>query len=714
LGTTLNNLNRVDEAIVEMNNCSHIIVKYLGETCSQLNSVYENLGISYMLKNQPEKALGYFKKGQTTNQSKMLADCYISLKKFENADEQFIKYYDSIYTSFINDFKYISQKAIGPRKFSIIIPLVADLLNYAIFRLDQNPSLLNYVVNKWLILNNIALKKGRIIKEQAKNAGVAAEYKDLLTSLSHAVEIPPYLRDKLGLNLDELIHKQNKIEMLICERFQWKQDENALVKIRNQLKRDENFLFLIPFTYKNLLNVSSQNISEKSGGEYSYFVGSIDKFSTTINFVILKDALEISQEPYQKYISYVTNPKLNPEEDEESYRTFVKPIEHLLQYSKTFFAAGEIYNKVNIEAIYHPIKRMPILDVYNISYIENPEFINGVEEPVKFYDVALFGGVDYGNGLALAKNINEYNENNCPIGIDFILRPENKSLLIFEVKPGSSADEGGLIVGDEIMQIDGRNIEGDQDKSYYISKILGKEGTSVLFKIRRISSENYLNITIKRMPLPKVAPIIRYEYLPASLSEVQEIEKILAPISKILKTYTGKIANEYNLKNLHQPNILHLATHSTYWDPENVSYEYIKASPLVLNNLFLAGINDFDYNFHPLNQENGIVNGLEILNLPLDSTDLVVISGCKSGQGTYGIGEGIMGFKEAILTAGAKNVILANETINDGATRDFFSRFYSKLAKGLSVETSLRQTKIEIQEKYNHPYYWSSFRLYKR
>jgi CHAT domain-containing protein len=114
-----------------------------------------------------------------------------------------------------------------------------------------------------------------------------------------------------------------------------------------------------------------------------------------------------------------------------------------------------------------------------------------------------------------------------------------------------------------------------------------------------------------------------------------------------------------------------------------------------------------------LNKENGFVNGLEISLLNLKETELVIISGCESGKATYGIGESKFGFKEALFRAGVKNVILSDYNIDDKATAEFYSTFYTILTdKKMSIEETLKETKKEMQKKYKHPYYWAAFQLY--
>ena len=204
--------------------------------------------------------------------------------------------------------------------------------------------------------------------------------------------------------------------------------------------------------------------------------------------------------------------------------------------------------------------------------------------------------------------------------------------------------------------------------------------------------------------------------------EIQEISKIIQANSKKITIYSEENASEDNLKKIENPSVLHIATHSFYIDGEKNSNSIVagvlpqeyKYSEFLLNGLVMSGGNDFYYPEMRLNKENGFVNGLEISLLTLENTELVVISGCESGQGVHGIGEGVSGLKEALFRAGAQQLILAKYPISDRATQDFFIEFYSRLSSKSSIEEILRETKIEMNKKYKHPYYWSAFQLYKR
>jgi CHAT domain-containing protein len=291
------------------------------------------------------------------------------------------------------------------------------------------------------------------------------------------------------------------------------------------------------------------------------------------------------------------------------------------------------------------------------------------------------------------------------------------------VESNFPAEKAGLVLGDEILEINGERIDlRENAETFYLSKIRGKVGTVVNLKLKRNVTNEIFEVSLKR-ELPYVAsPIVNWNYLKGTKIEIQEISKIIQPKSKKITIYSGENASEENLKKIENPSVLHIATHSFYIDREKNSNNIFagvltqdyKYSVFLLNGLVMSGVNDLYFPEMSLNKENGFLNGLELSLLNIKNTDLVVISGCESGQGVHGIGEGISGLKEALFRAGAKNLILAKYPISDRATQDFFTEFYSRLSSVGSIDEVLRATKIEMNKKYKHPYYWSAFQLHIR
>ena len=159
---------------------------------------------------------------------------------------------------------------------------------------------------------------------------------------------------------------------------------------------------------------------------------------------------------------------------------------------------------------------------------------------------------------------------------------------------------------------------------------------------------------------------------------------------------TGRDASERALKQdeLSHCAILHLATHG-HTDAH---------APARSGLLFAPGDPD----------EDGLLQGVEILNLDLDA-DLVVLSACGSGLGKLVGGEGLVGVTRSFFYAGARSLVVSLWDVDDASTADLMRSFYRRLRQGGSAARALREAKQEIvrsdRPAHRFPYYWASFVL---
>ena len=73
------------------------------------------------------------------------------------------------------------------------------------------------------------------------------------------------------------------------------------------------------------------------------------------------------------------------------------------------------------------------------------------------------------------------------------------------------------------------------------------------------------------------------------------------------------------------------------------------------------------------------ITASEILSSWNLNTDLVVLSACSSGLGPYRMGEGYLGFSQALFVAGSDSVILTLWDVDDVASALLIRRFYQNL-----------------------------------
>ena len=111
--------------------------------------------------------------------------------------------------------------------------------------------------------------------------------------------------------------------------------------------------------------------------------------------------------------------------------------------------------------------------------------------------------------------------------------------------------------------------------------------------------------------------------------------------------------------------------------------------------------------------QDGFLRAHEIYNLKLPA-DLVVLSACQTGLGKEIRGEGLVGLTRGFMYAGAARVVVSLWSVDDEATSELMTRFYSRMLKeGLPPASALRAAQIEIlkQPRWQTPYYWAAFVL---
>jgi CHAT domain-containing protein/Flp pilus assembly protein TadD len=212
--------------------------------------------------------------------------------------------------------------------------------------------------------------------------------------------------------------------------------------------------------------------------------------------------------------------------------------------------------------------------------------------------------------------------------------------------------------------------------------------------------------------------------------------KLIAPA---IENYTGSSpvvvmdqdANETKIKLLNNPQVLTFATHGFFLAKNPVvsrvhskaTYQTLKEmglyveDPLTQCGLMLAGCNQGYSGDDKSILNDGVLTGIEILNLKLNNTELVVLSACETGLGKVTVGEGIAGLRQSFHMAGAKTVVSSIWPVPDRETALLMAVFYDGLAKGNSKGTALQAGQMAIinayreQRKFPHPALWAAFNL---
>ncbi len=184
--------------------------------------------------------------------------------------------------------------------------------------------------------------------------------------------------------------------------------------------------------------------------------------------------------------------------------------------------------------------------------------------------------------------------------------------------------------------------------------------------------------------------------LPGTGSEVSEIKEAFNNYDYVVDLVTGNNASEDHVRSISNPEILHLATHG-FVNPSEKIYS---------NGLVFSGANNTQ-EWDPSDTDDGYLMAEDILKMNLAGTKLVTLSACETGL----FNSDALDFKRAFFMAGAKHVLVSLWKIDDKATRDLMSRFYSSLAQTNRIRLSFQDTQDYMKEKYKNPYYWGSFIL---
>ncbi|MCS7075366.1 MAG: CHAT domain-containing protein [Bacteroidia bacterium] len=193
------------------------------------------------------------------------------------------------------------------------------------------------------------------------------------------------------------------------------------------------------------------------------------------------------------------------------------------------------------------------------------------------------------------------------------------------------------------------------------------------------------------------------------LTQLEGAEKEVKQISSLLANTTtviGSAATEEYIKSIKNPRILHIATHG-YFKKE----QYQSSTQAMLNaGLLFAGVVDYDrMEIRPLEKEDGKLTAFEVMNMELDSTELVVLSACETGLGLASK-EGVYGLQRAFKVAGVQSIIMSLWKVNDEATQMLMTQFYENWQrKGMNKREAFQTAQKQIRKQYKEPYYWGAF-----
>jgi CHAT domain-containing protein len=137
-------------------------------------------------------------------------------------------------------------------------------------------------------------------------------------------------------------------------------------------------------------------------------------------------------------------------------------------------------------------------------------------------------------------------------------------------------------------------------------------------------------------------------------------------------------------KDVSSYGVLHLAAHGVFEDRNPL------ASYLVL--------------------AKGSLDATAMMNLQLRA-GMVVLSGCETGRGEVGNGEGLIGMSWALFVAGSPATVASQWKVDAASTSELMLQFHRGVHGSLSKARAMQQASLAVMKmpQYRHPFYWSGF-----
>ncbi|MEQ8302893.1 MAG: CHAT domain-containing tetratricopeptide repeat protein [Cyclobacteriaceae bacterium] len=261
-----------------------------------------------------------------------------------------------------------------------------------------------------------------------------------------------------------------------------------------------------------------------------------------------------------------------------------------------------------------------------------------------------------------------------------------------------------------------KNAKGEYNVNRYDMAILGNAKDLIDIKARKgaASAKNAFLLGFPDYATNEVPP------LPGTKVELESISKVLKAAKYNVTMRMQKEATERSIKAIKAPTILHIATHGYFLqDIEGstgsvygVDAENASNNPLLRSGLILADAKGAISKTSPVDisqSENGILTAYEAMNMDLEGTDLVIMSACETGLGDVKSGEGVYGLQRSFLVAGADALIMSLWKVDDAATQQLMSSFYTNWIKMGDKQKAFKQAQVQLMTKYPEPYYWGAF-----
>jgi len=112
-------------------------------------------------------------------------------------------------------------------------------------------------------------------------------------------------------------------------------------------------------------------------------------------------------------------------------------------------------------------------------------------------------------------------------------------------------------------------------------------------------------------------------------------------------------------------------------------------------------------------KQDGRLTAVEVREMNLQGTKLVMLLACKGAAGGLSFGQGVYGLRRAVLQAGAETVVGTLWSVEEKSASELAKRYMTKLwtdkkaTRVGAMEAAMKE--IRKDPRYSHPHYWAPF-----